>query len=82
MSTKITKTFTLQELSKGNIDYWVEAMSEMADTFGTKIEGYRDDLDNCPAEYEPEFTEFAKRNKLRFSAEGKIVAYELEKENV
>lgn len=78
------ETYTLEELADMDTDSWVEAMSNMADEYGTEIEGYKDvlahedeesdewDTDLCPAEWDEEFMEFAEKRQLRFTKDGAL----------
>jgi hypothetical protein len=72
---KSSERHTLQELAAIDIDLWVEAMSNLADRHGDEIEGYKDDQDECPAEYEGEFTEFAEERCILFNGFGEIAEY-------
>lgn len=70
------ETFTLTELpSKCGIDSWVEALAFLDDFWGHLIEGYKDDRQECPAEYEEEFTAFADKYEFRFDRYGNIVSH-------
>lgn len=73
--------YTLSEL-KGNIDYWVTAISELDGMDEIRREVYAKagaDFDEhvCPAEFEKEFTEVADRYKFRFTYDGRISSYDL-----
>ncbi len=64
--------YTLAELANIDIDLWVTAMGELADRHGEKIEGFKDDRENCPAEYESEFVRFVEAHGIRFDERGHI----------
>ena len=66
------KTYTLQELADIDIDLWVEAMSNLAEKHGSEIDGFKDNMDECPAEYEFEFSKFAEDRGIRFTLSAKI----------
>lgn len=67
------KTYTLKELQSLNIDSWVNALSEMADRFGYLIDEYGED--QCPADYEIEFTRLSEKSKILFDENGTIQAW-------
>lgn len=68
------KPYRLHELAGIDIDSWVQAMSNMADKYGHMIEGYKDEEEACPAEYETAFENFASEHGLRFGRFGEIVS--------
>lgn len=68
------KSYQLHELIGIDIDAWVVAMSLMADKYGHMIEGYKDEEDACPGDYETEFENFASKHGLRFYRSGAIVS--------
>lgn len=84
-------TYTLSELAeKVHIDSWVEGISAMCNMDEIRKEVYNmacmvEDEDNpiCPAEFETEYTELAKKYDFRFNRKGQIVSYNLKngKEN-
>ena len=67
------KTYTLKELQSLNIDSWVNALSEMTDRFGHLVDGYNED--QCPADYEIEFTRLSEESKIIFDENGTIQAW-------
>lgn len=68
------ESYQIHELIGIDINAWAEAMSNMAYKYGHMIEGYKDNHDECPAEYETEFKNFASEHGLRFSRSGEIVS--------
>lgn len=67
------RRYTLAELANIDIDLWVTAMSELADRHGYEIDGFKDDRENCPAEYESEFVRFAEDKGIYFDEHGHIL---------
>lgn len=67
-------TYTLSELADIDIDLWVRGMGNLADRHGSEIDGYRDNPEACPAEYEAEFEQFADSHGIRFDEFGGIAA--------
>lgn len=60
--------YELRELVDLNIDSWVEAMGHLDDIFHYTPE------DECPAEYEYQAFSLCFDHKVRFNADGDIVA--------
>lgn len=67
------RLYTLSELADIDIDLWVNAMGELADRHGDEIDGFKDDRNNCPAEYEAEFVQFAEDKGIHFDEHGHIL---------
>ena len=65
--------YTLQELADIDIDLWVNAISSLAEKYGHEIDGFKDDMDECPAVYEHEFTQFSEERGIRYDGSGKIL---------
>ena len=65
------KLHSLSELSADNIDAWVEAISNLAERYGKEVDGYDPDED-CPADFEAEFIDIAKRHGVLFTEDGEI----------
>lgn len=62
----------LKELILVDTDAWVRAMDYVAERYGDRIGGYRDDPESCPAEYEAEFHDYADRRGFTFRLDGSI----------
>lgn len=62
----------LKELINVSPDAWMKAMEYVADKYGDRINGYRDDRDACPAEYAEDFHDYADKRGFTFKLDGTI----------